>query len=235
MQNQAEILAASSPGITDTLPTPVVQQRTSRQHTPGVRYASTFHPITSCWRTLVRRLGTGTALSTSSHSRVEAVSQSNLVNARSTGNEERHELDEIVVDRSWSTDNLRSSVSVSEHGNTPEKSGLSHLTTTMDREPIAPHPSGGFWMSWLPLTVLRYRIWPATVEFLNPQSFNPESEAHFRKETWFFRKVRILSYFLSMALTISPNQVPRVMVGGIFYPQLGPRTCVHPPSPQYFG
>jgi hypothetical protein len=98
-------------------------------------------------------------------------------------------VDEVVVDRSWS-DDIKSSVSVSEQNMSPDRPGGQPVAgPSPDRDSVALH-SSGFWGLCTPLIVLRWRLFPAIVNFFSPKFPNPKSELHYVKENWFMRKVR---------------------------------------------
>lgn len=86
------------------------------------------------------------------------------------------QVDEIVVDRAW-TDDIKSSVSHSEHGANPEKSGGSH-----QKEVNSDHESvvyGGIWNTSTPLGILRWRAWPFVMEIFSSRFIDEKSEVHY--------------------------------------------------------
>lgn len=154
------------------------------------------------WERFLRKLGSGTAPSTSS-----ALDESTGDSATAFGTslqsrklivpaEDDAEVDEVVVDREWTAD-LKSSVH-SEHGGSPEKSRESGpppgygAGTNTDRDSVAVH-SEGFWTKGVPLIYLRYRLWPIIHAFFATRFMDEKSEGHYRKENWFLRKVRLVS------------------------------------------
>jgi osomolarity two-component system, sensor histidine kinase SLN1 len=147
----------------------------------------------------LRKLGSGTAPSTSSaldESIVDSISYgygsahgSRKVNVEDVDDE----VDEVVVDREWSGE-INSSVHSNEHGGSPEKSGSGNGAggyggTNTDRDSLALHVDG-FWASTTLLIYLRYRLWTAVYAFFATHFVDAKSEAHYRKENWFLRKVR---------------------------------------------
>lgn len=101
-------------------------------------------------------------------------------------------VDEVVVDREWSVEIKSSSVTHSEHGASPEKSGGSnHIGGTNTDHDSAVHNVEGFWGMWVPLTYLRWRIWPSVYAFFWSSFIDEKSEQHYKKENWFLRKVRV--------------------------------------------
>lgn len=146
------------------------------------------------WATIKRRIGTGTAPSTSS---VMADSSANGSYHRRPQPDEGldEDVDEVVVDRAWSED-IKSSVAHSETGGSPEKSDGHHPPgTSVDHESIVQH---GFWGIWTPLAILRWRVYPLLMEFFSSSFFDQDAEAHYRKENWFMRKVRRASWRVVM-------------------------------------
>jgi osomolarity two-component system, sensor histidine kinase SLN1 len=111
------------------------------------------------------------------------------------------EVDEIVVDRTWSED-LKSSTVPSDHGGSPEKSGAaSHqLGGSTDRESVAVQAQG-IWATSMILIIIRYRIWPTIVEFFYPSFMDTKSEDHYRRELWFYRKVCLILHINICRLT----------------------------------
>ncbi len=147
-----------------------------------------------------RKLGSGTAPSTSSaidESTGDSMSYGRTRGImRVGGTDVDEEVDEVVVDREWSGE-IKSSVHSGEHG-VGEKSGGSgngvggYGGTNTDRDSVAFHVDG-FWASNTPLVWLRYRIWPLVYGFFATHFVDEKSEAHYRKENWFLRKVRSVS------------------------------------------
>lgn len=119
------------------------------------------------------------------------------------------EVDEVVVEREWSGE-IKSSVHSGEHGGSPDKSGGSgngvggYGGTNTDRDSVAFHVDG-FWASSTPLVYLRYRIWPVIYGFFATHFMDEKSEAHYRKENWFLRKVRSRVSLCSNILTLGQS------------------------------
>lgn len=108
--------------------------------------------------------------------------------------EEPAPVDEVIVDRVWlSSDHEKTSVTPSEQGgHSPDKSGGSHQPgTSTDHESLLAHAEG-FWGLCTPLTLLRWRLWPVTLEFFSSRFYDDKAEAHYRKEIWFTSKVHRL-------------------------------------------
>ncbi len=90
--------------------------------------------------------------------------------------EQTDQVDEVVVDRTW-TEDIKSSVSHSEHGAIPEKSGGSN-----QKEANSDHESvvyGGIWNTSTPLGILRWRAWPFVMEIFSSRFIDEKSEVHY--------------------------------------------------------
>ena len=135
------------------------------------------------WAGFMRRIGTTTVPSSSSHG--EKIAESNVT--RQIIIEPNEPVDEIVVDRIW-TEEIKMSPCHSEKGTTPEKSGESRQNaTSIDRESIITHK--GFWSSFSILIIIRWRIWPHTKKFFSSRFPDEKYELHYAQENWFVRKV----------------------------------------------
>lgn len=144
------------------------------------------------WSRFRRRLGAGTAPSTSSLVDSSAHGSNDGLRSDTQGvqGEDEAEVDEIVVDRNWS-DEIMSSVSLSEQDISLDRpSGHHHVAgPNTDRDSVALH-TGGFWGLCTPLIILRWRVFPAILDFFSTKFPNKKSEQHYAKENWFMRKVR---------------------------------------------
>jgi hypothetical protein len=147
------------------------------------------------WTRFRRRLGAGTSPSTSSL--VEDSAPSSSVDPKGGSQYDDYaEVDEVVVDRNWS-DEIKSSVSLSEQDISLDRPVGHHPTTgpSTDRDSVALNTTG-FWGLCTPLVILRWRLFPAIVEFFSPKFLNEKSELHYVKENWFMHKVRCISISL---------------------------------------
>ena len=146
------------------------------------------------WDRFVRKLGSGTAPSTSSAFDDSVGDSSGYPRSRigqASQEPPDDRVDEVVVDREWSDEIKSSSITHSEHGGTPEKTGSNHLGgTNTDRDSFAVRPEG-FWGTFRLLIFLRWRLWPAAYAFFWTHFIDEKSEMHYNKENWFLRKVRI--------------------------------------------
>lgn len=159
------------------------------------------------------------------------------------------EVDEVVVDRAWfgecndpSTDS-ESLSPVEKYAENPTGG------TNTDRESLA--VVEGFWARSAPLIILRWRVWPALLGFFRLRFIDDKSEAHYSKETWFFRKTLALLcslFFVGnwvLGLAFLPQ--PAILPDKIFYygvrrgcstGQKYPLTCsllsfLHPGCPRF--
>ncbi|KAI0058853.1 hypothetical protein BV25DRAFT_1918961 [Artomyces pyxidatus] len=177
------------------------------------------------WARFRRRLGTGTSPSTSSLMD-ESTGESSVMRQHIKGPYgEDDEVDEVVVDRNWAEE-IKSSVSQSEAGDSPEKSqALGGANASTDHESVALHIEG-FWAICTPLIILRWRLWPAIVDFFSLRFFDERSEQYYTKENWFMRKslalwssvFLIINWFLATLLVPKP----RVLADEIFFYGVAP-------------
>lgn len=149
------------------------------------------------WARFRRRLGASTSHSTLSLVEDSAVGSSNIgLRGDSQGEggcqcEDDGEVDEVVVDRNWS-DGVKSSVSLSDEQDISldKSADITGPSPNTDRDSVAIH-AGGFWGLCAPLIILRWRVFPAILNFFSPKFLNLKSELHYVKESWFIRKVRL--------------------------------------------
>lgn len=232
LANTETTTPVTSPILRESLPTPVVQgsvssgRRGKQKKSARVNGGLRVH-----WAQFKRRIGTGTAPSTSSalepdesgdsysngHMRREAQAES-----------EDDGVDEVVVDREWSDEIKSSSVTHSEHGGSPEKSSNQLGGTNTDRESVAIHPEG-LWASCVPLIFLRWRIWPVIHQFFVNHFGDEKSEGHYNKENWFLGKVR-QTLHTCMRRDHRPVVEPRIVGLGFPRSQLDSCLGVYPAS-----
>lgn len=162
------------------------------------------------WARFKKRIGNGSEGPSESlleHGSTEASSWTHRTQLKRTrtgeherdagGEEEEEPVDEVIVDRTWTggAEGELMTASQSEGaaaagGSSPDKSGGSHQhATSTDHESLMPQDHG-FWGWCVPLTIVRYRMWPAAVEFFTSKFYDEKAEEHYRKEIWFSSKVR---------------------------------------------
>ena len=160
--------------------------------------------------------------------------------------DDERSVDEIVVDRVWySHEHDRTTVTQSEHNhNNPDnvKAGSCHqhlhhhgahqhrsggdiTNTDTDHDSLSPRAEG-FWGLWLPLTILRYRAWPATLDFFSSRFYDEKAEDNYRKEIWFSGKVGFFDVIASGIGTDDHRVCFEMLVTGslvltVLYHQLG--------------
>lgn len=166
------------------LPPPVLQSSPSDSRHRRSMKSARISKLAVYWHRFKRRIGTVTAPSTSSVVG-ESAGDSSYARRNEEAAEDKDEVNKVVVDRVWS-DDIKTSVSHSENG--AEKSGGSHQPTSADHESFVGH-AGGVWTSNTLLLVLRWRLWPAVMEFFSSRFFDDKFEARYRQENWFLRKV----------------------------------------------
>ncbi|KAI0773246.1 hypothetical protein BD413DRAFT_473180 [Trametes elegans] len=200
-----------------TLPPPVQQDdRLSSSRRSRTKKNARIHGgLRVHWDRFVRKLGSGTAPSTSSNFDESVGDSSGYPRSRqgqSTYPEPQDDqVDEVVVDREWSDEIKSSSVTHSEHGASPDKTGSNlHPATSTDRDSFAVHPEG-FWGMCRLFIFLRWRLWPVTFSFFCTRFIDEKSEMHYNKENWFLRKNLALwsSGFLIVNWAFGIGFVPR--------------------------
>jgi osomolarity two-component system sensor histidine kinase SLN1 len=162
------------------------------------------------WAKFKKRMGTGTAPSTSEMEESAYTGGSSILIRRPSGTFGDSEkmsvgVDEVVVDRAWFDDIKSSVMSQSEGGEmgTGEKgsasAGFNGGTNATDHDSLAINAEG-FWARSFILVILRYRMWPAIFDFFTLSFDDPASENGYAKETWFMQKTLALwsSFFLIM-------------------------------------
>lgn len=142
------------------------------------------------WQKFVKKLGTGTAPSSSSQ-HGDTAADSGIYGPRPECGGDNDELDEVVVDRIWSED-IKTSITHSEHGNTPEKSGSGvhgagnggtgqnagwGQSGSSDQESLLSET--GFWSRWRLLAWIRWHMWGVVVEVFSSKFDNEKSEKHY--------------------------------------------------------
>ncbi|KAH9930211.1 uncharacterized protein B0H18DRAFT_1116910 [Fomitopsis serialis] len=209
------------------LPPPVVQGSGSSSKRGKKKNARVDRGLRVHWAQFKRRIGTGTAPSTSSAIEPDESGDS-YSNGRARqvqmGEEEEDGVDEVVVDREWSNEIKSSSCTHSENGGTPDRTS-NPLGTNTDGESLFVHPEG-FWASCGPLIFLRWRCWPFVHDFFVNHFMDAKSELHYSKENWFMKKNLALwsSAFLvvNWVLAMSFIQKPITVADEAFYYGVAP-------------
>lgn len=223
------------------LPPPVLQsslagnRRGDKSQSPGQKKSARVNGgLRVHWDRFKRKMGSGTAPSTSSALELEEStggSSSGFPRSRHGGGAHMDEtddaVDEVVVDREWSDEIKSSSITHSEHGGSPDKSGGSAHQggTNTDHESLAIHPDG-FWGISPVLVFFRWRLWALAMSFFSTKFMDEKSEQHYKKENWFLRKVRVPFAHTQAPITNFRTE-SRTMVGCFLHYQLGTRHRIH--------
>jgi osomolarity two-component system sensor histidine kinase SLN1 len=177
------------------------------------------------WVEFKKKLGTGTAPSTSSFHDDDTAGS--VYGREPVPGQPEDEVDEVVVDREWAEDAPKTTTkSESAH---PFNDGRQPGGTSTDRESIA--AVEGFWARSTILIILRWRLWPAILNFFRPRFVDAKSEAKYSKESWFYRKRLALFsalFFICNWITACVLvQRPVVTSDVIFYYVVRPNTLSH--------
>ncbi|EIN11065.1 hypothetical protein PUNSTDRAFT_125617 [Punctularia strigosozonata HHB-11173 SS5] len=212
----------------EVLELPVPVQSASAVKKKSARILDGSGPSTPWTRFKRRRLGTGTAPSTSSLRDESGTGTESLARVRThvadpDTEPEDDAVDEVVVDREWLHEIMTSVVSPSESGaalGAAPHGGAPGGTTVTDAESDAYH-THGLWGCCSPLVILRYRVWPAIFDFFCLRFHDDKSETQYKKENWFMRKS--LAVWSSLFLVVNWvfatafDPPPRALADEIFY------------------
>ncbi|KAG5644869.1 hypothetical protein DXG03_007510 [Asterophora parasitica] len=174
----------TSKALEDSLPPPVLAN--SNSISIRRKKKARVGGLAVHWARFKRRVGTGTAPSSSSLVGESTGESNNYLRREGPLQDDGGEVDEVVVDRIWSED-IKSSTTHSEHGASPEKSGGSHPMgqSASDRGSLAPE---GFWSTFRPIVFLRWRLWPKFAKIFVTRFADEKSEAQYEQENWFMKK-----------------------------------------------
>ncbi|KAJ7117815.1 hypothetical protein C8R44DRAFT_201560 [Mycena epipterygia] len=135
---------------------------------------------------------------------------------------ESDEVDEVVVDRSWSED-----FETETNSDAAETASSRHDATASDAGTLDAHPDG-LW-ALPPLVFIRGRLWPVFVEFYMPR-FEEADERLYQREVWGQTKRLSLwasvFFIVSCLLAIGSIQNPVVLADKIFYYGIAPLLSV---------
>jgi osomolarity two-component system sensor histidine kinase SLN1 len=205
----------TSTALDGGLPAPVLQNSTTASSTHSKKKSVRLTWLPACWASFTRRIGSGTAPSTSSL--IGDTVDSNHTHRAETGQEKREVVDEIVVDRGWS-DEMKSSIYHSEHGASPEKSGSNPQVGSI-YENLYVHD--GFWSLWFPLVILRWRVWPKVEKFFCSRFSDEKAEQHYTQVDSTFTPSLIYHPSQFPKGTLVFAQIARPLVFGLAHCQLG--------------
>jgi len=177
----------TSTAVDNSLPPPVVQSIASSSHSRRLRKKTVrVAGLSVHWARFKKRMSTVAAPSSSSVIGESAAENSYTRKMETTTTGVADYLDEVVVDRNW-TEEIKSSVSHSDHNGSPEKSGGSHQPNqgTSDHDSVV---YDGFWTFSTILAILRWRTWPFIMEIFSSRFVDEKSEQH-------YAQVRIFLFF----------------------------------------
>jgi osomolarity two-component system sensor histidine kinase SLN1 len=170
--------------VNGVLPAPVLQRNTNSTVMRRGRRFSPFQFLSRLRAMFVKRLGAHAVSSTSS----ARASESNHDHICPNKEGEDEEVDETIVDRVWS-DGFKTSDVQSDHGGSPEKSSGSQRGSQQPPSIATSQLQNGCWTTYFLLSLIRFRIWPAVVNFFNSKFPDAESESQYQTENWYIRKV----------------------------------------------
>jgi hypothetical protein len=159
-----------------------------------------FSIIRLAWDHFKRRLGTGSAPSSSSVNDESAADSTYL---RKLENVDRDWVDEVVVDRVWSEE-FHSAASHSDENDTPVKSSSNQQNSGQS-------DYGGSSTGTL---LLHYRIWNVVMEIFSSRFEDEKREQHYQQEDWYVKKRLavwtaawfVLNWILGCAFTKLPGR-----------------------------
>jgi osomolarity two-component system, sensor histidine kinase SLN1 len=120
-----------TPTTPNDLPLPVLQSTNSISSRRKRKKSARFEALTVHWANMKRRIGTGTAPSSSSVGSTGDSHNTRRPNQDAIHEEDKEDVDEVVVDRAWSEE-IKSSVTQSDHGASPEKSTSHQLVCAIN-------------------------------------------------------------------------------------------------------
>ncbi len=129
------------------------------------------------WARFKKRIGTGTAPSSSSLVGESAAERAYTRRAAEQYEEGNNDgiVDEIVVDRTW-TEEIQTSVS-SECVPTLEKTpSQQHIQSSVESASIVYE---GLWSFWKPLAIIRWRTWPFLMEVFSSRFADDKTERYY--------------------------------------------------------
>lgn len=175
------------------LPPPVIARQYGIDCQGRKRTKFSQNRLRAYWDNFAKRLGNGTAPSTSSVPDGSTVDGSHRMREPPPGQPD-DEVDEVVVDRVWFEE--QNNPSTETESVTPMGGYGDNPTggTNTDRESLA--VVEGFWAKSAFLIILRWTVWPALLGFFRLRFIDEKSEARYFRESWFFR--RTLALFCSL-------------------------------------
>lgn len=218
---------APTSGDTD-LPLPVQQSVSYADHRRLNQKFELGTAIRDVWATFRKRIGTGTAPSNGTD-HADNHEDANPSLHISEGVDLKHpEVDQVVVDRTWTAEAKDSSTG-SEYEMSPDKSGA---TPPVPGSAVPEQESAvvthGHWS--LPWIIIRYRFWPAVLNFFYPTSYiNEDGERHYKQVRYTSTSSKCFSMCLYNCIgRLVPQQESSTMGVTLAGRQLGPWLWVCP-------
>ncbi|KAJ7180800.1 histidine kinase [Mycena filopes] len=212
-----------SDGSLPHLPTPVTHRA---PRAPSAGHNTLQFRVADKWETVrayVKRTLAAPSIPTSSVLG-EAAADVNVISTRigrrkdAEGLADTDEVDEVVVDRSWSED-----FKTETNSDAAETASSRHDPSEHDADTIDMRPKG-LW-ALPPFKFLRMRVWPVVAEFYMPR-FEEAEEQLYQKEVWGQTKRPSLwasvFFIASWVLGCSTIQEPIVLADKIFYFAVAP-------------
>ncbi len=172
---------ATSTAVDHILPPPALHPHDSRR----IKTKSARLGFGVYWMRLKKQLGAGVAPSNSSLIG-DSAADSSCTRRPEPPLDEDGEVNEVVVDRVWTTTSEASSGTdeePSEHGGSPplDKSvaGQGGNTVAGDSSDHDSVDHDSFWRMWKPLVVIRYKFYPTLREFFFTRFADEKSESHY--------------------------------------------------------
>ncbi|KAG7445051.1 uncharacterized protein BT62DRAFT_207089 [Guyanagaster necrorhizus] len=196
---------------TSTLPVPVLS-------TPRVKQRMIPKPFRAFLKHFRRRLAPPT-----SRSMMDAIDHAmNHPHDLSPSLEnEKDEIDEVVVDRCWSEEYASSSHSSDVIDTT---SGFGDIFE--EHNSTSACHRAGFWASCRPLIFIRWRLWRCLRDFFDPRFENLAVELDYQKEVWEVSKSLALwasiFFLVNWLMGLLSIPTPTVLADKIFYFAIGP-------------
>ncbi|PPQ64353.1 hypothetical protein CVT24_008422 [Panaeolus cyanescens] len=194
--------ASTSTAVDTSLPPPVLHKVESRKMK---QKSARFAGLNINWANFRRRIGTGTAPSSGSLMG-ESTTETTCMRKREYRVEDGDHVDTVVVDRVW-TEEIKTSVTHSDHGGTPEKSGGSN-PPLMGTDNVSDTDAHG---ESYPRNIFQWqRGWKLIMKLFSSRFADEASEEHYAQETWFYKK--------SLAFWASLWLIANWVLGCIFIP-----------------
>ncbi|KZS94496.1 hypothetical protein SISNIDRAFT_453422 [Sistotremastrum niveocremeum HHB9708] len=223
--------------VTPDLPPPALISSSRRRRSKSIRIQT--RPLKVHWEEFVKRLGAGSALSESNLDISPDPEGSQPQSIFKSGpptidhDEDPRVVEQLVVDNTFAHYHGEKSVTASDHGNSPEKSGGSHQIGPITENADSIFGHDGFWSTFPPWIFFRYRLVPTVHTFFQPRYHEADAERAYRREIWYQSKTLAiyssLFFVLNWLLGIALVAKPFALADKIFYYGIAP--CLTVPLP----